>query len=91
MTIIGHSYSLVKSSTKCAPALVGDRVFEGDTTVEIWRGREYQLAIAEGHSAIVDGNRATFGNGLTVDGIDGQTIAIGIRAGAHFVDILTKE
>ena len=23
MTIIGHSYSLVKSSTKCAPALVG--------------------------------------------------------------------
>ena len=65
---------------------VGDRVFEGDTTVEIWRGREYQLAIAEGHSAIVDGNRATFGNGLTVDGIDGQTIAIGIGIVAGHID-----
>ncbi|MNX49381.1 hypothetical protein D3C86_799820 [compost metagenome] len=65
---------------------VGDRVFEGDTTVEIWRGREYQLAIAEGHSAIIDGNRATFGNGLTVDGIDGQTIAIGIGIVAGHID-----
>ena len=27
MTIIGHSYSLVKSSTKCAPALCRHRFF----------------------------------------------------------------
>ena len=41
MTIIGHSYSLVKSSSKCAPALVEDEVYHIQTLnnyVSRWRG-----------------------------------------------------
>ncbi|MNQ76992.1 hypothetical protein D3C85_918460 [compost metagenome] len=65
---------------------VGDGVFEGDAAIEIWCWRKDQLTIAEGHCAIVDGHGAAFGDGLAVDGVDGQAIAVDIGIVAGHID-----
>ena len=65
---------------------IGDDVFKRDVAIEIRSRREDQLAITQGNGTIADRYRAAFGNGLAVDGGNGETIAIHIRVVAKHID-----
>lgn len=65
MTIIGHSYSLVKSSTKCAPALAaggGDltsRVGESGNDEVTELARSFNKFVATVQTIIIDTAKTT--------------------------------
>ncbi len=63
-----------------------DGVFKRDVAIEIRSRREDQLALAQGDGTIADRYRAAFGNGLAVDGGNGEAIAIHIRVVAKHID-----
>ncbi|CAJ1899730.1 hypothetical protein PEKONANI_03779 [Aeromonas jandaei] len=65
---------------------VGYGVFKRDVAIEIRDRRKDQLAIVQGDGTIADRYRAAFGNGLTVDGGNGETITISISIVAKHID-----
>ncbi|CAJ1794814.1 hypothetical protein HLBENOHH_00887 [Aeromonas dhakensis] len=65
---------------------IGNYVFKCDVAVEIRSRRKDQLAIVQSDGAVADRNRAAFGNGLAVDGGDGERITIRIRVVAKHID-----